>query len=173
MVEQRFYKSTAAIGLYLLLFAGVLIAAFKVYYKRAIAREKRKHENYKKQKEAELFQQKLTFFSNIVHEIKTPLTVIHTPLQQIQASGHLSPADRDNLQAICNGTHYLDQLVRELLDFVRVEKRGYKLDCKPMNIVERTDSSARRSRRPPKHATCGSRSRRRGTTSASTRTNRP
>ena len=138
VVEQRFYKSTAAIGLYLLLFAGVLIAAFKVYYKRAIAREKRKHENYKKQKEAELFQQKLTFFSNIVHEIKTPLTVIHTPLQQIQASGHLSPADRDNLQAICNGTHYLDQLVRELLDFVRVEKRGYKLDCKPMNIVERT-----------------------------------
>ena len=64
--------------------------------------------------------------------------MIHTPLQQIQASGHLSPADRDNLQAICNGTHYLDQLVRELLDFVRVEKRGYKLDCKPMNIVERT-----------------------------------
>lgn len=37
VVEQRFYKSTAAIGLYLLLFAGVLIAAFKVYYKRAIA----------------------------------------------------------------------------------------------------------------------------------------
>ncbi|MEI3553992.1 MAG: hypothetical protein V8Q54_04595, partial [Alistipes senegalensis] len=29
VVEQRFYKSTAAIGLYLLLFAGVLIAAFK------------------------------------------------------------------------------------------------------------------------------------------------
>ena len=142
----------------------MLIAAFKVYYKRAIAREKRKHENYKKQKEAELFQQKLTFFSNIVHEIKTPLTVIHTPLQQIQASGHLSPADRDNLQAICNGTHYLDQLVRELLDFVRVEKRGYKLDCKPMNIVERTGFLC---------STCGSRSRRRGTTSASTRTNRP
>lgn len=92
MVEQRFYKSTTAIGLYILLLAGAFIALFEVYYKRAIAREKRKHENYKKQKEAELFQQKLTFFSNIVHEIKTPLTVIHTPLQQIQASGHLSPA---------------------------------------------------------------------------------
>ena len=138
VVEQRFYKSTAAVGLYVLLFAGVLIALFKVYYKRAIAREKRKHENYKKQKEAEVFQQKLTFFSNIVHEIKTPLTVIRTPLQQIQASGHLGPADRENLKAISDSTHYLDQLVRELLDFVRVEKRGYKLDCKPMNIVERT-----------------------------------
>lgn len=138
VVAQRFYKSTMAVTIYILLLAGIFILLFERHYKRAIAREKRKHEAYKKQKEEELFQQKLSFFSSIVHEIKTPLTVIRTPLQNILASTHLSQSDRDDLLAICNSTQYLDRLVRELLDFVRIEKNGYTLDCWPMNIVERT-----------------------------------
>ena len=138
VVAQRFYKSTLAVSLYVLTLVALFILLFEMYYKRALRREKRKHEAYKKQKEEELFQQKLSFFSSIVHEIKTPLTIIRTPLQNILASTHLSPSDRDDLLTICNNTQYLDRLVRELLDFVRIEKHGYELDCHPMNIVERT-----------------------------------
>ena len=137
VVAQRFYKSTAAVMLYTLLLTGLIAGIFVVYYRRAIAREKRKHEEYKQQKEVELFHQKISFFSSIVHEIKTPLTVIRAPLQNIMASERLSPAERDDLKVIGNSTEYLDRLVRELLDFVRIERHGYELNPRPLDITER------------------------------------
>ncbi len=136
VVAQRFYKSTLAVVLYILFAAGMIVVIFKVCYHRAMVREQRKHEEYKQQKEAELFQQKLSFFSSIVHEIKTPLTVMHTPLRNIMALRQLDPALRDDLMVIGNSTEYLNRLVRELLDFVRIEKHGYRLDPRPFDLGE-------------------------------------
>ena len=136
-VAQRFYKSTVAILLYMVVLVSMVAGIFVFYYRRAIAREKRKHEIYKQQKEEELFQQKLSFFSSVVHEIKTPLTVIRTPLQNIMASERLDPSLLDELATIGNGTEYLDRLVRELLDFIRIEKHGYQLNRRMLDLVER------------------------------------
>ncbi len=136
-VAQRFYKSTVAILLYVFVLVSIIVGIFLFYYRRAIIREKREHEIYKQQKEEELFQQKLSFFSSVVHEIKTPLTVIRTPLQNIMASERLDPSLLEELATIGNGTEYLDRLVRELLDFIRIEKHGYQLNRRMLDLVER------------------------------------
>ena len=79
----------------------------------------------------------MTFFSNIVHEIKTPLTLIRTPLQNILASESCSEEAREDLMVINNNTEYLSQLVKELLDFVKIECHGYMLNCGNLDLIDR------------------------------------
>lgn len=135
-VEQEFYKSATAFILYmlfLLLLSGGISA---IFYRRAVLKEKRKREIYEQRKKAELYQEKLSFFSHIVHEIKTPLTVIRTPLHNVMTSEKLTMSNQEDLAVIRNSTDYLDRLVKQILDFVRVEKYSYVLNCKTINIIE-------------------------------------
>ena len=79
----------------------------------------------------------MDFFTNIIHEIKTPLTLIKTPLQNIMATGGISGEVKEDLNVISNSTDYLDKLVKELLEFIRIEEHGWIMDWKHVDIVER------------------------------------
>ena len=100
-------------------------------------RERQRQNEYKRAREIELFNEKMAFFSNIVHEIKTPLTLIRTPLQNILASGECGGEVREDLMVINNNTEYLSQLVKELLDFVKIECHGYMLNCGNLDLIEK------------------------------------
>lgn len=135
-VEEEFYKSTTAFILYMLFLLLLSAGVFAVLYRKAILKEKRGREEYEQQKKAELYEEKLSFFSHIVHEIKSPLTVIRTPLDNVMMSENLTVSNQEDLVIIRNSTQYLDSLVKQLLDFVRVEKYRYVLDCKIIDIGE-------------------------------------
>lgn len=136
LVREKFYRSSLAIILYLLLSFSVIVLLINYLYRRARNREKRANEEYKRAKEQELFQEKMMFFTNIIHDIKTPLTLIKTPLQNILASNSFDKSTTDDLTVINNSTEYLDSLVKELLDFVRVEEHGYVLEKKRLDLIE-------------------------------------
>ena len=72
----------------------------------------------------------MDFFTNIIHEIKTPLTLIKTPLQNIMATGGISGEVKEDLNVISNSTDYLDKLVKELLEFIRIEEHGWVMEWK-------------------------------------------
>ena len=136
-VAQRFYKSTPAILLYILLLIVASILVSHYFYRKAVKRERQRQNEYKRAREIELFNEKMAFFSNIVHEIKTPLTLIRTPLQNILASGECGGEVREDLMVINNNTEYLSQLVKELLDFVKIECHGYMLNCGNLDLIEK------------------------------------
>ena len=71
---------------------------------------------------AELDRAKTAFFSNVSHEFRTPLTLMLSPLEDMQATAErLPPEDRERLAlAQRNGIRLL-RLVNALLDFSRVE----------------------------------------------------
>ena len=99
--------------------------------------ERRAARERDRRREAEVYTEKLNFFSNVIHEIKTPLTLIRTPLQNLISSGEPTKDQLADLQIISNSTDYLDQLVKELLEFVSVEEHGYVPDLRNTDIVER------------------------------------
>lgn len=138
-VAQRFYKSATAILLYVLLLVIVSILVSHYFYRKAVRREQQRQNDYKRARETELFNEKMAFFSNIVHEIKTPLTLIRTPLQNILASNVCGEDAREDLMVINNNTEYLTQLVKELLDFVKIECHGYMLNCGHIDLIEKLD----------------------------------
>jgi signal transduction histidine kinase len=84
----------------------------------------RSHEDERRRAEAltEIDRAKTTFFSNVSHEFRTPLTLMLGPLQDLLADQtHLSPKVKERLElANRNGTRLL-RLVNNLLDFSRIE----------------------------------------------------
>ena len=72
---------------------------------------------------AEIDRAKTTFFSNVSHEFRTPLTLMLGPVEELLAKSHtdLSPAAKRQLELVNrNGTRLL-RLVNTLLDFSRIE----------------------------------------------------
>ena len=72
---------------------------------------------------AALDRAKTTFFSNVSHEFRTPLTLMLGPLEEIQkeAREQLSPERHERLVAVRRNGLRLLKLVNTLLDFSRME----------------------------------------------------
>lgn len=78
---------------------------------------------------------KLQFFTNITHEFKTPLTLIHGPIQDIfNANTHLPERFKSNLIAIKNNTSRLMRLVNQLIDFRKMETGHFTISRENVNI---------------------------------------
>lgn len=138
VVKPEFWDSTLGICLIICLAGAFMFIVTFLIVRRNKLKARRKLEEYRTRKEQEMIKEKMTFFSNIIHEIKTPLTLIRTPLQKLLSSGECEGHVHDELSVIANSTDYMNDLVRELLEFVRLEKHGYVLDLKNIDIVGRT-----------------------------------
>ena len=137
VVKPKFWASTLGIFIIISISLTVLFLLIFFLLKRQKTLEKRRLQAYRARKEQEMMKEKMTFFSNIIHEIKTPLTLIRTPLQKILSSGSCTADLREEMEVISNSTDYMNDLVKELLEFVRLEEHGYVLDLKSIDVVER------------------------------------
>lgn len=85
---------------------------------------------------AELDRAKTTFFSNISHEFRTPLTLITGPVQELR--NRLSDADtgvREELELIHRNGLRLSKLVNTLLDFSRLEAGRMQASYEPVDLA--------------------------------------
>jgi signal transduction histidine kinase len=72
---------------------------------------------------AEIDRAKTTFFSNVSHEFRTPLTLLLGPTEDLLGGvhGELSPPQREQLGILHRNGLRLQKLVNSLLDFARLE----------------------------------------------------
>lgn len=73
-------------------------------------------------------QSKLTFFTEVSHDLRTPLTLICAPVEQLLASKELTDKQRTLLQVVHNNANILLRLVGQMLDFRKYEDGQLKLD---------------------------------------------
>ncbi len=77
------------------------------------------------QKEHEAFEAKMRFFVNLVHEIRTPLTLISIPLEQMAENvenGTLQAEEnRKHIASMRRNVNYLLGIINQLLDFRKAE----------------------------------------------------
>lgn len=134
-VRPPFWQSAAGLATLAGIILMITAVSIGIVLKRQEDRHRKAQEELEQQREKEMLAEKMSFFSNVIHEIKTPLTLIRTPLQNIM-SGEKASDTADDLKIIRNSTDYLDKLVKELLDFVKVEQHGYVLERKNIDIVD-------------------------------------
>jgi PAS domain S-box-containing protein len=70
---------------------------------------------------AEIDRAKTTFFSNVSHEFRTPLTLMLGPIEAMLERAADAPVHRDELQGVHRNGLRLLKLVNTLLDFSRIE----------------------------------------------------
>ena len=91
-------------------------------------------EKFEQEKEQELYTTKIDFFTNVAHEIRTPLTLIKCPLENVLADRELSENVRMELEIMDQNVERLLNLINQLLDFRKTENKGFKLNPKEYNI---------------------------------------
>jgi signal transduction histidine kinase/DNA-binding response OmpR family regulator len=82
----------------------------------------------------ELDKAKSTFFANISHEFRTPLTLIKGPVDDQLRSDSLTKNERKNLLIARTNTQRLESLVEQLLALSKLESGNLKLHVQPGNI---------------------------------------
>lgn len=127
VVKQYFWLTLPAYLVYflLLIFGGY---AFHLYRKNKLEMKfKLEREYLFRQKDEENHRQRISFFTNIAHEIQTPLTLIMGSVEHImQKPGEIEkPKDKNYfLSLVHQHTARLTYLVQQLLEFRRAEA-GY------------------------------------------------
>lgn len=84
---------------------------------------------------AELDRAKTTFFSNISHEFRTPLTLIMGPVEELLGGrDQLDPEARAELEVVRRNGLRLAKLVNTLLDFSRIEAGRMQARYEPTDL---------------------------------------
>ncbi|MFH8376992.1 SpoIIE family protein phosphatase [Streptomyces cyaneofuscatus] len=92
---------------------------------------------------AELDRAKTTFFSNISHEFRTPLTLIMGPVQELREQlADAEPRVREELEAVHRNGLRLGKLVNTLLDFSRIEAGRMQASYEPVDLASVTGALA-------------------------------
>jgi signal transduction histidine kinase/HPt (histidine-containing phosphotransfer) domain-containing protein len=117
---QRFFRAVADQGTTLLITA------------RAHEEERRRIDAL-----AELDRAKTTFFSNVSHEFRTPLTLMLGPLadELAETEQPLPPARRRRIEAAYRSSTRLLRLVNSLLDFSRIEAGRVQAVFEPTDLA--------------------------------------
>jgi signal transduction histidine kinase/ligand-binding sensor domain-containing protein/DNA-binding response OmpR family regulator len=136
IIPPPFYKSPAAYILYILVFTGLLYwiirqARMRFYLKTSLEFEKRE-----KEKNEELTQSKLRFFTNISHEIRTPITLIMGQTDHLLQSHRIHPSIYSKILNIHENASSLNRLISELLDFRKQELGHLKLKIAQINFID-------------------------------------
>lgn len=134
-IRPPFYYSVWAF----LLYAIALCAA--IYFIRKSALKKTRQQNeirlerMKSQKEQEFYQQKIEFFTAMAHEIRTPLSLIMAPLEQLLGRKSLTAEEQEQLQIMDENGGRLLRLVNQLLDFRRIECDVYQVRTETLELI--------------------------------------
>ena len=92
----------------------------------------------------ELDRAKTTFFSNISHEFRTPLTLMLGPVEELLSHGPESDKtpERLALETVHRNAIRLQKLVNALLDFSRIEAGRMSAQFQPTNLATYTSELA-------------------------------
>ncbi len=132
-VKPPFLLSTPAFLIYLLLLG---LIAYLLY---VMMRRRQKRELAIKQLEMnlekyEMEEEKIRFFTNISHDLKTPLTLVVAPLEKIRQN-NLPNAIRAEIDVAWRNARQLYDLILQLLDFRKLDVGMEKVNLRHGDIV--------------------------------------
>lgn len=136
-VLPPWWRTPWAYTLYFVAFLGLLWLVRRITLLRANYENAIHIERLEKQKLAEVNQMKLTFFTNVSHELKTPLTLIISPLEEIiRARTAGSNALHSTLSMMHRNAVRLLTMINQLLDIRKAEAGLMKLEVGEGNVVQ-------------------------------------
>lgn len=94
------------------------------------------HRRQHQKKEKEIYESKIDFFTNVAHEIKTPLTLIKGPVENLLEKKYEIPDMKEDLACLDRNTNRLINLVSQILDFRQTEIKSFTLDFTKVNVNE-------------------------------------
>ena len=134
-ISPPYWASKLAYLIYISLVILVSFIIIRRYHLYVEAKNAKIIEQFNNLKETEIFKSKIEFFTNISHEILTPLTLIKSPLEKLVKSSNINGDVKNNLSIMYKNTTRLHDLVEQLLDFRKTEMERLSLTFVNTNIT--------------------------------------
>lgn len=125
--------SQLAISVYVLLFLGFLYLLFWYRLRNLKIKQALEIEKIERVKNENINEFKLRFFTNISHELLTPLSIISCGVEEFNDNPNV---DKKSLHSISMNVNRLITLIKQLLDFRKIESGNMKLNIELAAIDE-------------------------------------
>lgn len=130
-----FYASIAV----LVLLCGVLFLLLRAFWQRQrhhrilmeqnrLLEQQRDLEKSLNEQLAAATQSKLVFFTNVSHDLRTPLTLISEPVEQLADADNLTPRQQSMMRIARKNVKILHRLINQILDFRKYENGKLSLN---------------------------------------------
>ncbi|TDE52623.1 two-component regulator propeller domain-containing protein [Flavobacterium sp. GT3P67] len=130
-IKPVFWQSNLATVIYLVLIALFILFVLSYYKKR----QSLSQNMLLRQREEELHENRLTFFTNVAHEFQTPLTLIVGPVQKLSETANLSERNQKFIQMIQRNSSRLLFLTQQLLEFRKAEYDYLEVTAREFDLV--------------------------------------
>lgn len=134
-IERPPYRRWWAYALYFLLIS--LIVWTIILNRRRLQEERlaKKQAALEREQEKRVNEMNMSFFANISHEFRTPLTMISAPVVQLSESDSIDDEGKRLLDIVSRNISRMLRLVNQLLDFNKLENDTLKLKVKKVDVV--------------------------------------
>ena len=142
-VAPPFYRTTLMYIVYILIAIALLFLQWRHTRKRQQERTEQQRRLMEQQKMEQITEMKLQFFTNISHDLRTPLTLIISPLEHIMKKVEEGKAPENMMAQLKNVYKNAQLLLKEvstLLDFRRLDAGGETLNLQRGDIVDHLNS---------------------------------
>lgn len=136
IVKPPFYLSIWAWIIYLALISTIVYFTFRFLRIRQQEKQLIQLERIERTKIEEINRTKIDFFTNISHELKTPLTLIISPLQRLIIHDLLSDSMKETMDVVLRNAQRMSRIVDELMTFSKIEIGREKLMLRKGNVLE-------------------------------------
>ena len=134
VIVAPWYRSRLAYFLYLLLLGGLVFAFWRQRIVKKEREAQRRLELLEAMKEKDLAHEKMNFFTNIAHEIRTPVSVIQILLDKAEADNTFNEGQKNDVRAVRLNVDRLKKLCDDLLDFRKMDSGQAHMVLAPEDI---------------------------------------
>ncbi|MBN1184577.1 MAG: response regulator [Bacteroidales bacterium] len=132
-IKPPYWQRWWAIIIYIVVFTVITIVSLRIWNERIKIKHQLKVEQLAREKEHELNESNIQFFTNISHEFRTPLSLIIGPLESIVLTAPLKI--KEQLVVIYRNAQRLLHLTNNLMDFRKLEEGRVTLKVRNGDIV--------------------------------------
>lgn len=134
-ISPPYWKTNIAIVIYIILTLLLLIGIYKVATIRANYNHRLNESKKAIQQNMEINEAKLRFFTNISHELQSPLALISAPLEKLAKSDSLNNDEKKFVDLIQKNTYRLTRLIQQLMYFRKTQNEVTKLKAMKGDII--------------------------------------
>ena len=120
---------------YLVFAAGIICIVIQVRRQIRIEKMAKLKAQQEKEQELKINQMNMSFFANVSHEFRTPLTMILGPVSQLAESSGMNVDNKRLLDIVQRNIYRMLRLVNQLLDFNKLENDTLKLKVRETDII--------------------------------------
>ena len=135
IVKPAPWNTWWAYTIYLICAAAVVLLFLRALLRIKAEREAAHLAKLEKEQEQRVNQMNMSFFANVSHEFRTPLTMISAPIMQLCNAPDITGENKNLLCIVQRSVTRMLRLVNQLMDFNKLENDSLKLKVARMDII--------------------------------------